>query len=381
MKLYYISGSTIPSNRANSVHVMKMCQALARLDEWDDVTLFGRKGKNHVDISQSYGVEEIFDLELISTLPVPVIGGMQRIYKTWSQIRKRGFPDVFYGRDIYGLSMLSRAGMPIFIECHQVPTGTQKQELIRIFQSVNFAGCVVISKVLQEDLLEFFPDYLDRTKIVVAHDGADLPDDSYIESKIKLKGRKNAMKIGYAGSFHSGKGAEIIPDIARKLPDYDFHLLGGDADQLASFKSTAPNNCYFYGHLPHKQTQNLIARTDIVLAPYQKKIHIASGADISRWISPLKLFEYMALGKPIVVSDIPVLHEVLTDQENALFVEPDNIDEWVGAITKLSDGKGLRQRFGQKGKELIAQKYSWVSRAEKITDFILSSMPVHAQGS
>ena len=109
---------------------------------------------------------------------------------------------------------------------------------------------------------------------------------------------------------------------------------------------------------------------DIALAPYQRDIRIKTGADISKWISPLKLFEYMSARKAIVCSDIPVLREVITQGRNGYLADPDDINSWVEAITQLAKSTALRNALGLEGERDIQNIYSWDKRAEKILEFI-----------
>ena len=61
----------------------------------------------------------------------------------------------------------------------------------------------------------------------------------------------------------------------------------------------------------------------------------------------MKLFEYMAAGKAIICSDIPVLHEAVTHEETAIMVSPGNLNEWVEAVSRLRDDEVLRKRLGR----------------------------------
>jgi len=80
----------------------------------------------------------------------------------------------------------------------------------------------------------------------------------------------------------------------------------------------------------------------------------------------LKIFEYMALGKAIVCSDLPVLREVLTDQRNALLVPPEDVTAWVAAIHRLQADESLRQRLGDAARNDFLAQYSWQMRAQKV---------------
>lgn len=182
-----------------------------------------------------------------------------------------------------------------------------------------------------------------------------------------LKGRKGALNIGYTGSLHKGKGAEIIPLMAEKLPEHDFHIFGGQPEQVET--AVKAENVYYYGHVPHADIPVILNNMDIMLAPFQPAITIAAGADIARWTSPLKIFEYMAAEKAVLVSDLPVLHEILEDGKTCLFCPAGNVDVWVQNIRRLSMDKNLCLALGAACKAEFEASYSWARRAEKIRTF------------
>jgi glycosyltransferase involved in cell wall biosynthesis len=109
-----------------------------------------------------------------------------------------------------------------------------------------------------------------------------------------------------------------------------------------------------------------LARFWVVVAPYRKSVLVSGGHDISAWMSPLKLFEYMAAGKAIVCSGLPVLREVLTDGDDALLVEPEDIDAWEHALRRLLNDRALRLRLGAAARIRLEHHYSWPIRARAV---------------
>lgn len=370
MKLSYISGSLIPSDKANAVHVMKMCQALSKRKNMD-VTLFGKRGKSKINAYEYYGVRENFKLVRSFFGKTPFVSGIFRVLTLIAKIGLIPIPQTLYGRDALGLLILSLSGVSVFFEAHQIPVSNiQKSIWSRLFLRKNLKGIVVISRALKKDMQTSFPEY--TGKYLVAHDGADIISRG--QKKIPAKNwpaRKNATQIGYTGSLHKGKGVEIITKIAPLLPEMDFHIIGGNEKTITAWKKfgIAPN-IHFHGQLPHEKIPACLASMDIALAPYQKDIRIKTGADISKWISPLKLFEYMAARKAILCSDIPVLREIITQGRNGYLADPEDINAWVEAITQLAKSTALRNALGLEGESDIQNIYSWDKRAEKILEFI-----------
>jgi glycosyltransferase involved in cell wall biosynthesis len=74
----------------------------------------------------------------------------------------------------------------------------------------------------------------------------------------------------------------------------------------------------------------------------------------------------MAAGRAIVVSDLPVLREILTHERNALIVPPDDIDTWAAAIRKLIANRALRNSIGSQARADFLAKYTWFARARNV---------------
>ncbi|MCD8568755.1 MAG: glycosyltransferase [Geovibrio sp.] len=81
-------------------------------------------------------------------------------------------------------------------------------------------------------------------------------------------------------------------------------------------------------------------------------------------MSPLKIFEYMASKKPIICSDLPVLREVL-NENNSILVQCDSTGEWVEAISRLKDEQ-LRGKLAAKAYDDFSEHYTWLKRAESV---------------
>ena len=118
------------------------------------------------------------------------------------------------------------------------------------------------------------------------------------------------------------------------------------------------------GFVPNIDLPKYQAACDVLLMPYQHQVAASSGGDIARYLSPMKLFEYLASGRPIVSSDLPVLRETL-NAKNAIMLSPEDINGWKIALQNLSSDPVRRLALGNQARQ-DAMSYSWSERARKI---------------
>lgn len=369
MKIYYFSGATLPSDAAQSVHVMKMCAAMATEAKQNAVTLFakGGEGVSDEEIFNHYCVAPCFALLLSANPKIPVLTGILRLMGHGWALKEYGLPDIAYGRDPVELDWLIPESVPVICEMHEMPSSfLQDYALNNLVRRKNF-WLVVISNGLKADLVKKFRK-LNQNKVIVAPDGADVPKKN--PAPRELPGRSDVLKVGYTGSLHEGKGMEVMAVLAREAPDFDFHVVGGTPEQVKSWQGKKLSaNLFMHGYVPHGELGPYLAAFDILIAPYRAKAKTKSGRDISRWMSPMKIFEYMAAGKPILASDLPVIREVLRDGENALLAPPDNPKAWLAALERLRD-EGLRKSLSGRAYDDLTGKYSWQKRASVVLKFV-----------
>jgi glycosyltransferase involved in cell wall biosynthesis len=125
-----------------------------------------------------------------------------------------------------------------------------------------------------------------------------------------------------------------------------------------------------HGHVPHAEVGEHIASFDLVLAPFGARVGVHGGGDVSieRWISPLKSFEYMSHAKPIMATDLPVIREILTHEETALLVPPEDIAAWEKTLARLSQDPELGRRLAANAFAEFEAHYSWTARARSVIE-------------
>lgn len=364
MNIAYLSNSTIPSRNANSVHVMKMCNSFAK--NGNNVTLYTKTDNEESFSFDDYGVRNTFNICRFGLYPIKKINNLIYALKVKNHLSKTLCPDLFYGRNILCLIFATSFNKPIIYEAHSIPITYGRQVLESyLFKNKNFKRLVVISQALMEEYLRIFP-FLRTDMIIVAHDGADIP--LLNNEKVHcLDGDKKKIKIGYVGHLYPGRGIDIIINLAKSLNNYEYHLIGGTEHDLKYWKEKAKKikNIFFYGYIPNGKLYKYYAEMDILVAPYEKKVSVSGGkGDTSKWMSPLKIFEYMSYRKPMIVSDIPVLREVLTNKENCLLADSEDICTWEEAVELLVNNQKLCNYISNQAYEEFINKYTWDKRAE-----------------
>lgn len=366
MRIFYLSQSYFPSTEANSVQVLKMCDAFA--NQGKEITLFGMgKPENLEKCFRDYGINSRFTVHL-SNIPHITGNTILLAITSFLKILFTRRPDLMYGRAILSLALASLLKYPFVYECHSPPR-TSLHQLIEkwLVNRPNNVKLVCISNELRKWYLSNIP-CLDEKKVLVAADAADSSNNSIKCNSDNPKGK--AIKIGYIGSFYPGKGADFVCKLALQMANYEFHLVGGPIDLLPRYiLDNMPSNLKILGVLPHRSALEYLLKLDILLAPYMQTVQPAAGKmNIAQWMSPLKIFEYMSSGKAIVSSDLPVLREVLKSESNCLLCPPDNLEAWKEAILTLIHNPKLRIELGSQALQEFKRFYTWDSRAKNILE-------------
>lgn len=339
---------------------MKMCAALAVRGH--EVILVAKAGKPIADVDDHafFNVPPTFTIEKLAR-PGRRGGGVLYSASVLRElVRHRCWADLVYCRDPLGALAATALGMPVVLEAHGVP---ETAWLRRIFHRVTSSrwsrGVVAITEALRRDLLAAGI----QSSIVVAPDACD-PPTSAVRTTMS-----SPPRIGYVGNLYAGRGIETIVALASAMPECQFVVVGGQpADVLRWQAKSLPNNLELLGFRPQRELPEHYASFDVVLMPHAATgvVGASGGQDISRWTSPMKMFEYMAAGVAIVASDLPVIREVLRDGENALLVPSDDIAAWKTAVRRLLDQPELRRLIAATAQHELETQYTWDARTAHI---------------
>ncbi len=372
MKIAYCAHSKVPSREANSIHVMKMCQALANLG--NDVELI--VPNLQVDPSDPYdfyGVKKIFKIKYINypRRKFGVLFYSHNVLKYLKQNKK----NVVYGRDLTTCFFSILSGIPTIWESH-APVDYMGKIYVWFFKRMcrkkSFLKLVVITSTLKKFYEEKYG--IPSERIAVLPDCSDIVDLKKVYP-IRIENKGCKANVGYIGQLYTGKGMEILSQLIPICPDVMFHIIGGNDKEVCfwSDKLKTYKNVTFYGFMKPSETISYGLAMDILIAPYMRKVHgvrvTRRGSDLSNWMSPLKLFEYMSFKKPIVSSDIPVLHDIL-NSNNAILCNPDDISEWADAIYSIVNNPHVAEKMANNAYNDFCHNYTWDIRAKKIVDYL-----------
>ncbi|HDQ00217.1 MAG TPA: glycosyltransferase family 1 protein, partial [bacterium] len=242
------------------------------------------------------------------------------------------------------------------------------------------SDCVI---VVSNELKNYYRNWrLCMDKFAVIPNGVDKNifhpeiDSQRIITNYKLKGK---IVIGFVGSFHFWHGIESLRDfinaILGKYQNTAFLLVGEgpmkNKLQATFSDSMETERVIFPGYIPYNEISEYIAAMDIVLAPYPNFELF--------YFSPLKLFEYLAVGKPVVASRIGQIAEIIIDQQNGMLFTPGNYQEMLDVTTQLIEDQALRLKIGKRSRQLIESSFNWDITASKVEQNLKRALKVMNQ--
>lgn len=166
--------------------------------------------------------------------------------------------------------------------------------------------------------------------------------------------------IGFVGGFYPWHGLPLLARAFLKtleaVPGARL-LLIGEGPERATIEGLlrdhgALDKAVFTGQLPHRELPGYLQRFDVGVMP-----------DSNDYGSPMKIFEYMALGVPVVAPDYPPIREVF-DGQGICFARGD-VDSFAAALTRLLADPELNRRQGQRGQALIRSRHNWQANADQ----------------
>jgi glycosyltransferase involved in cell wall biosynthesis len=400
-RIVFLSGARLPTEKAEGFQVMKMCEAMAGLGHdvellhpWRrqaDPELAGVDPFDYYDVGRSFGVKALANLDLVPLdrwAAVPPVRQLLMghlagwgLTATW-QAARRG-PDLIYTRDVWPAYWAATLGHACAFEAH-LPPRNRSAGLIRSLARQDSARAVFA--LTSYTAAELRDAGVPPRKVAVLPDAADL--DAFDAAPPREDARRQLGLppgrpiVGYVGRFDTMGREKGVQDLVRAMAspvlrelDPLLVCVGGPMDHvpgyqdLASSLGLSPSSVRFLDRVPNREVPLWLAAVDAGVWPSPGAAldggeRFAAAEDYGHATSPLKLFEYMAAGLPIVAAGLPGVRDVLEDGRTALLVPPADPEAIAAAIARILSDPVLAAGLGSAAREEAA-RHTWRSRAER----------------
>lgn len=386
-KIIYVANVALPTGWAHGYQIMKTCAALVAQGANVELVVTDRIDPTiTVDAFQYYGVSRTFKITKLHVIDVlhrlpGWLAGFAFLLERWTftQALKRFLPtledaDVVYVRDAHlaeRLSVVQR--IPVVYEMHVIPN----EKAISRIRNVAKIACLTSS--LERRVKESFP----QRPVAVIPDAVDMqvfdPVLTQAEARVRLGIPQDALVVVYGGQFAtlgSGKGlAQLdlaITSLGTEFPELVLFLIGGASSEFVRVEGRDPSQrttCVPF--MPRESVAVYYRAADVLAMPFPKTPHYEEA------MSPLKMFEYMASGTPIVSSDLRSVRDVL-DEQTAFLYDAEDAEGLRQAIRKaLLTEASVRDGIGGAAKRRVRERYTWDARAKGILSLIYSGDSVN----
>jgi glycosyltransferase involved in cell wall biosynthesis len=289
-------------------------------------------------------------------------------------IARRMQADIYFTRDVGIGFWLTRFGLPTIYDSHGIHRRAGRYLLRLIASSKSLHLAVVVTQAMHEYFLEIgFP----CERLILVPNGVD------VKMFLKAPSRDACRRqfglpmdrpiIGYIGRFRAMGMEKGIPELIKaisKLQSDDecaplLLCVGGPKEAIPDYLELAKKvgltekSLIIRDRVPHHEIPKWIRACDVVTIPWPWTEFSAY------YTSPLKMFEYMAAGTPVVASDLPSIREILVHGENAWLVAPGDPDALTDGIRTLLEDRPLASRLLTQAL-LDVKPHTWDHRASRI---------------
>lgn len=372
LRIAYITKLALPSTDAATVQIVQTASALARAGA--RLELFfplspgaanGSEAALRDQLRRQYRTDCGFGLRPLGT-------GLEALFPFRAERATAQEPfDLIHTRDVPSLLLALRSGRRVSFESYRTPDGRTRivQSLIRrAFDNPRFLGQVTHSRyALDRYLAAGYPAAKLRT-IYNGFDPAAFAVDRTPEAARQALGLPERVTVGYAGRIAPFKRVDLLLDAAEAIPELSWIFVGGtdqkEASALVARGGELPN-VRFLGFRSGEELAIAHQAADILVIP-------PSADPLERFrttVLPLKLFQYLAAGRPMVVGDTADTTELLHDGETCLRVPPDDLPSFIRGIRAVAGAPEQRLRMGVAARAL-AQGLTWDARATAFLAFL-----------
>ena len=379
---YVVHANTPPDDWAHSLQIMNMCKAFA--ENGLEVTLVVPKRNlpNQKDFFEYYSIPKIFKIVKLPCIDIFLRSESKVVY--WIRFISfyisariyiwRNATEILYSRDLYSACFFPG----IVLEIHSFP-----KKISAFYKKIFLISSKII--VLTSFIKKRFSQVeVDEKNVYVAPDGVDLEVFEHTVNDINVP--KNIPGVngedfvfGYSGTLKTMGKEKGVADCIKSLQyldnTYKFVVIGGEGIDIEYYKKMAEElnvsiRTIFIGKVKYAEIPIYNKMCSVLVAPFPNIEHYAY------FMSPLKIFEYMASKRPIITTTLPSLQEVLTDQKDAILIPPSDPKALSKAIMYLKENPEKARQIAQNAYEEVSEKYTWKKRAENILHFITLSADI-----
>lgn len=371
MNIAYVANIRFPTEKAHGYQIARVASALATAGV--SVTLYVPRRRNHLTTEWNtyYGVSKNFEVVTVPCIDFMVGNSMVDTIAFVVQMMTFAVSLVFIRMEKTTVVLTRDKGLAWFFgvrgftvvyNAHSV----KKTALLK-YALPQIAGVVCNSVGTEESIRK-----LCSVPTVVIPNGSDI--NPYVETNVSLLRDELALpkeKIIalYSGHLYGWKGIDTIVGAAERLAAdtrFLFVCVGGLQADVSIYTSLVAKkgltNILFLGHRAKSLIPKYLCAGDILLLPNTGK-----DEESKMQTSPLKLFEYLAAKRPIIASDLPSIHSVVSEKE-VLFVQPDDPAALALALEYTVEHRLEAQERSLQAYEL-SKKYTWESHAAKLSHF------------
>jgi len=385
MKLLYISSEDMRKEGGGKTHFIEVAQNLVKLGNELLILLPGYRPRDRKNYGLNVCYVPTFRKNVLSYLLYEIVSFF---YLTFYILKWR--PDAIYLRQA-----LFEIFLPIIARFFRVPyviekNGIMEDELrsrgfneivikmLRLAEEINFRLSDKIICVTEGIKREIARRYrVNEGKLVVIPNGANIelfrPLDKH-ECRRKLGLERDAFYIGFVGSFAPWQGLEVLIEAAKQVKEQGYsqirYILVGDGEQESILRQKVQEykleqEILFTGRVAYQEVVYYINACDVAVAPFTKKRNAIIG------LSPLKLFEYLACGRPVIASRVDGVKDVIEEGECGYLFEAGDAEELAKRIIQSYQERETLQEMGLRGRRLVEGKYSWRAIAERVAEVLI----------
>ena len=391
MKLLYIANARIPTEKAHGLQIIQNCEAFAEAGA--DVTLWAARRINTRELRRvrdpwrHYGVRRNFHLWRLPCLDLQWLVGERIVLlrrgafllqvASWLLtlafallIKRSERNEVYYTRDLpaAALLILLCGGQHVAYEPHRISgPGPGRRLQIRVLRRA--AALFPVTAAMAQEIAQLG---VAPRRICVAHDGIRAERFNALPTRAAARRQlgwdEELFIVGYVGRLHTmsmDKGVGTLLRALAPLPGAAIALVGGPQERAQALRHAwlaagrSEEHFLDVGQVKPDAVPLYLAAFDVCAMPFPWTRHFA------RYASPVKLFEYMASGRPLVATDLPAVAEVVRDGEHALLVPPGDAPALTAALLQLRRDDALRARLAASARARVMTQYTWAAvRAE-----------------